>query len=111
MELSCSFVEVSASSSSSPFSSPSSSPSSSSPFLLLPPPPSFLLLITLKPCMCAVSTGARLAVELGCSFVEVSASEDVARVMEAFHTLCREIIDFKRRSRTFLDRVFGLKKS
>ncbi|KAL8613643.1 hypothetical protein ACOMHN_029735 [Nucella lapillus] len=55
--------------------------------------------------------GARLAVELGCSFVEVSASEDVARVMEAFHTLCREIIDFKRRSRTFLDRVFGLKKS
>ena len=56
-------------------------------------------------------TGARLAVELGCSFVEVSASEDVTRVMEAFHTLCREIIDFKRRSRTFLDRVFGLKKS
>ena len=49
--------------------------------------------------------------ELGCSFVEVSASEDVTRVMEAFHTLCREIIDFKRRSRTFLDRVFGLKKS
>ncbi|XP_070190039.1 ras-related and estrogen-regulated growth inhibitor-like [Littorina saxatilis] len=55
--------------------------------------------------------GARLAVELGCTFVEVSASEDVARVMEAFHTLCREIIEFKRRSRTFLDRVFGLKKS
>lgn len=55
--------------------------------------------------------GVRLAVDLNCSFVEVSASEDVVKVMDAFHTLCREIIDYKRRSRTFLDRVFGLKKS
>ncbi|XP_012934692.1 ras-related and estrogen-regulated growth inhibitor [Aplysia californica] len=55
--------------------------------------------------------GARLAAELSCSFMEVSASEDVTKVMDAFHTLCREIIEYKRRSRTFLDRVFGLKKS
>ncbi|CAL1531926.1 unnamed protein product [Lymnaea stagnalis] len=55
--------------------------------------------------------GARLATELSCSFMEVSASEDVTKVTDAFHTLCREIIEYKRRSRTFLDRVFGLKKS
>ncbi|XP_055889690.1 ras-related and estrogen-regulated growth inhibitor-like [Biomphalaria glabrata] len=55
--------------------------------------------------------GARLAAELSCSFMEVSASEDVTKVTDAFHTLCREIIEYKRRSRTFLDRVFGLKKS
>ncbi|GFR96494.1 Ras-like protein Rab-6B [Elysia marginata] len=55
--------------------------------------------------------GARLAADMGCCFMEVSASEDVTRVVDAFHTLCKEIIDFKRRSRTFLDRVFGLKKS
>ncbi|RUS80045.1 hypothetical protein EGW08_012215 [Elysia chlorotica] len=55
--------------------------------------------------------GARLAADMGCCFMEVSASEDVTRVVDAFHTLCKEIIDYKRRSRTFLDRVFGLKKS
>lgn len=55
--------------------------------------------------------GARLAADLNCSFMEVSASEDVLKVIEAFHTLCREVLEFKRRSRTFLDRVFGLKKS
>ncbi|KAL3882464.1 hypothetical protein ACJMK2_028801 [Sinanodonta woodiana] len=51
--------------------------------------------------------GLKLAAELGCPFVELSASEDVTKVVEAFYTLCREIIDYKRRSRTFLDRVFG----
>ncbi|KAK3593844.1 hypothetical protein CHS0354_011445 [Potamilus streckersoni] len=51
--------------------------------------------------------GLKLAAELGCPFVELSASEDVTKVVEAFHTLCRDIIDYKRRSRTFLDRVFG----
>ncbi|XP_059165461.1 ras-related and estrogen-regulated growth inhibitor-like isoform X2 [Physella acuta] len=55
--------------------------------------------------------GARLAADLCCSFMEVSASEDVTKVTDAFHILCREIIEYKRRSRTFLDRVFGLKKS
>ncbi|CAG5127356.1 unnamed protein product [Candidula unifasciata] len=55
--------------------------------------------------------GARLAVDLSCTFMEVSASEDVTKVTDAFHTLCKEIVDYKRRSRTFLDRVFGLKKS
>ncbi|KAH9489316.1 hypothetical protein Btru_057575 [Bulinus truncatus] len=33
--------------------------------------------------------GARLAAELSCSFMEVSASEDVTKVTDAFHTLCR----------------------
>ncbi|XP_069135770.1 ras-related and estrogen-regulated growth inhibitor-like [Argopecten irradians] len=51
--------------------------------------------------------GEKLALEFGCTFVEVSASEDVSLVTEAFHALCREVIEFKRRSRTFLDRVFG----
>uniref|UniRef100_A0A0B6Y7A4 small monomeric GTPase n=1 Tax=Arion vulgaris TaxID=1028688 RepID=A0A0B6Y7A4_9EUPU len=55
--------------------------------------------------------GVRLAIDLSCTFMEVSASEDVTKVTDAFHTLCKEIVDYKRRSRTFLDRVFGLKKS
>lgn len=55
--------------------------------------------------------GRLLAIDFGCPFMEVSASEDVNKVLESFHVLCREILDFKRRSRTFLDRVFGLKKS
>ncbi|XP_046584397.1 ras-related and estrogen-regulated growth inhibitor-like [Haliotis rubra] len=55
--------------------------------------------------------GQKLAAEFSCAFLEVSASEDVLKVIEAFHILCKEIIEFKRRSRTFLDRVFGLKKS
>ncbi|CAI9740090.1 ras-related and estrogen-regulated growth inhibitor-like [Octopus vulgaris] len=55
--------------------------------------------------------GRLLAIDFGCPFMEVSASEDVNKVLESFHILCREIIDFKRKSRTFLDRVFGLKKS
>ena len=61
--------------------------------------------------MFSAVSGARLAADMGCCFMEVSASEDVTRVVDAFHTLCKEIIDYKRRSRTFLDRVFGLKKS
>ncbi|XP_050392339.1 ras-related and estrogen-regulated growth inhibitor [Patella vulgata] len=55
--------------------------------------------------------GVKQAAEFGCSFLEVSASEDVLKVTEAFHVLCKEVVEFKRRSRTFLDRVFGLKKS
>ncbi|XP_041372505.1 ras-related and estrogen-regulated growth inhibitor-like [Gigantopelta aegis] len=55
--------------------------------------------------------GIKLATSFCCPFLEVSASEDVLKVTEAFHILCKEIIEFKRRSRTFLDRVFGLKKS
>ncbi|KAK3097611.1 hypothetical protein FSP39_011383 [Pinctada imbricata] len=51
--------------------------------------------------------GEKLAVEYGCPFLEVSASEDVDTVTEAFHKVSREVIEFKRRSRTFIDRVFG----
>lgn len=52
-------------------------------------------------------TGQQLAEEFGCPFVETSASEDLNDVTDAFHQLCREVIDFKRKSRTFFDRVFG----
>ncbi|XP_064618287.1 ras-related and estrogen-regulated growth inhibitor-like [Liolophura sinensis] len=55
--------------------------------------------------------GARLGADFACPFLELSASEDVVKVVEAFHSLCREVVEYKRRSRTFLDRVFGLKKS
>ena len=51
--------------------------------------------------------GQRLANEIGCPFLEVSASEDVDTVTDAFLILSREVVDFKRRSRTFFDRVFG----
>lgn len=51
--------------------------------------------------------GQRLANEMGCPFLEVSASEDVDMVTDAFLILSREVVDFKRRSRTFFDRVFG----
>lgn len=51
--------------------------------------------------------GQMFAESLGCPFLEVSASEDVTNVTEAFHSLCREIVDYKRRSRTFFERVFG----
>ncbi|XP_045197855.1 ras-related and estrogen-regulated growth inhibitor-like isoform X2 [Mercenaria mercenaria] len=51
--------------------------------------------------------GQTFAETLGCPFLEVSASEDVTNVTEAFHSLCREIVDYKRRSRTFFERVFG----
>lgn len=44
---------------------------------------------------------------MGCPFLEVSASEDVDTVTDAFLILSREVVDFKRRSRTFFDRVFG----
>ncbi|KAL5009775.1 hypothetical protein ScPMuIL_012080 [Solemya velum] len=47
------------------------------------------------------------ASNFGCPFVELSASEDVTNVVGAFHTICREVIEFKRRSRTFFDRVLG----
>jgi len=46
-------------------------------------------------------------VSLGSPFIELSASEDVSDVTEAFHSLCRDIVEFKRRSRTFFGRVFG----
>lgn len=52
-------------------------------------------------------TGQKFAATLGCPFIELSASEDVSNVTEAFHSLCREILEYKRRSRTFFDRVFG----
>lgn len=51
--------------------------------------------------------GQQLASAFGCPFVETSASEDLHDVTDAFHQLCREVIDFKRKSRTFFDRVFG----
>ncbi|KAJ8314636.1 hypothetical protein KUTeg_006786 [Tegillarca granosa] len=46
-------------------------------------------------------------VEFACPFLEVSASEDVSQVNEAFFVLSREVVEFKRRTRTFLNRVFG----
>lgn len=52
-------------------------------------------------------SGQGFALSLGCPFIELSASEDVSDVTEAFHSLCRDIVEFKRRSRTFFDRVFG----
>ena len=52
-------------------------------------------------------TGKTFAEELGCPFVELSTSEDVTDVTEAFHSLCRDIVEYKRRSRTFFGRVFG----
>ncbi|XP_064628939.1 ras-related and estrogen-regulated growth inhibitor-like [Lineus longissimus] len=52
--------------------------------------------------------GEKLATEAGCLFSEVSASEDPESIYEAFYELCREVIATRRRSRTFLDRVFGL---
>lgn len=51
--------------------------------------------------------GQRLATEFACPFLEVSASEDVSQVNEAFFVLSREVVEFKRRTRTFLNRVFG----
>lgn len=51
--------------------------------------------------------GQAFAESLGCPFLEVSASEDVTNVTEAFHHLCRDIVEYKRRSRTFFERVFG----
>ena len=57
--------------------------------------------------VCVPFSGQTFAESLGCPFLEVSASEDVTNVTEAFHSLCREIVDFKRRSRTFFERVFG----
>ncbi|XP_063402373.1 ras-related and estrogen-regulated growth inhibitor-like [Mytilus trossulus] len=58
--------------------------------------------------------GQQMAGEFGCSLVETSASEDLKDVTDAFFQLCREVIDFKRKSRSFFDRVigaFGLEKS
>ncbi|WAR08593.1 RSLBB-like protein [Mya arenaria] len=51
--------------------------------------------------------GQTFAISLGCPFIELSASEDVSDVTDAFHALCRDIVEYKRRSRTFFDRVFG----
>ena len=51
--------------------------------------------------------GKTFSEEINCPFVELSTSEDAAEVTEAFHALCREIVEYKRRSRTFFDRVFG----
>lgn len=51
--------------------------------------------------------GQRLATDFVCPFIEVSASEDVSQVNEAFYALSREVVEFKKRTRTFLNRVFG----
>ncbi|KAH3737861.1 hypothetical protein DPMN_044459 [Dreissena polymorpha] len=51
--------------------------------------------------------GQLFAASLGCPFIELSASEDVSDVTEAFHSLCRDIVEYKRRSRTFFGRVLG----
>ncbi|XP_013409487.1 ras-related and estrogen-regulated growth inhibitor [Lingula anatina] len=51
--------------------------------------------------------GEHLSHELNCLFAEVSASEDATEIADAFLNLYREIQNSKRRSRTFLDKVFG----
>ncbi|XP_074662315.1 ras-related and estrogen-regulated growth inhibitor-like [Tubulanus polymorphus] len=54
------------------------------------------------------SEGEKLASDFGCLFAETSASDSLESVNTAFCDLCRDAIATKRRSRTFLDRVFGL---
>ncbi|CAH1798410.1 unnamed protein product [Owenia fusiformis] len=51
--------------------------------------------------------GQELGRELDCPFIEVSASEDAETVYDAFNTVGRDILSYKRKSRTIFDRVLG----
>lgn len=52
--------------------------------------------------------GDILGKDLECKFTEVSAAEHVAPVADAFHDLCREVLQARRKSKqSLLDRMLG----
>lgn len=52
--------------------------------------------------------GEILAKNFECKFFEVSAAENVEKVAESFHDLCREVLASKRKSKqSLLDRMLG----
>lgn len=59
-----------------------------------------------------LASGEQLATELGCSYLEVAAAEQVQPTCAVFHEVCREVLALRRRGKqSLLDRMLASAKS
>jgi len=59
-----------------------------------------------------LASGEQLAAELGCSYLEVAAAEQVQPACAVFHEVCREVLAVRRRGKqSLLDRMLASAKS
>ena len=82
-------------------------------FFLLYRPKTFLISnITRLLFTCLWPLGEQLATELGCSYLEVAAAEQVQPTCAVFHEVCREVLALRRRGKqSLLDRMLASAKS
>lgn len=72
----------------------------------------FLIIVLLSIFSLLLISGEQLATELGCSYLEVAAAEQVQPTCAVFHEVCREVLALRRRGKqSLLDRMIASAKS